>query len=50
MGLIFKPVRTILILGAAFIAGVFYERNMATDRCLDAGGRVADSGFCEGVK
>lgn len=50
MGLIFKPVRTILILGTAFVSGVLYERNSATDRCLDAGGHVANSGFCEGVR
>jgi len=41
----FRPIRTILLIFFAFLAGVLYERSHHMDRCLDNGGRM-DSGIC----
>ncbi|MHA6266299.1 hypothetical protein [uncultured Aliiroseovarius sp.] len=49
MGLLFRPFRLILIVGAGFLAGLLFERNSMTDRCLDRGGAV-DRGICIGGK
>ncbi len=49
MGLIFRPIRTIILLGSVFVAGVFYERFQTKDLCLDSGGTV-QNGICTGVK
>ncbi|NRP14257.1 hypothetical protein XMM379_000414 [Aliiroseovarius sp. xm-m-379] len=49
MGLIFRPIRTILLLGSVFLAGVFFERFQMKDTCLDRGGSV-QNGICTGVK
>ncbi|MCI2395104.1 hypothetical protein [Aliiroseovarius sediminis] len=49
MGLLFRPFRLILIIGAGFLAGLLFERNAMTDRCLDRGGAV-DRGICTGAK
>lgn len=43
----FRPIRTILLIFFAFLAGVLYERNIQLDKCLDRGGRM-DSGLCYG--
>ncbi|GGH37047.1 hypothetical protein SAMN05444007_10971 [Cribrihabitans marinus] len=42
-GLLRLPILVLI----AFVAGMFYERNAHTDRCLDAGGRVVDD-LCQG--
>ncbi len=39
-----------LILGAVFVWWYFFSEYMAIDRCLDAGGRWADGGYCEGAR
>ena len=39
-----------LILGAVFVWWYFFSEFMAIDRCLDAGGRWADGGYCEGAR
>ncbi|MFN3932551.1 MAG: hypothetical protein ACK4JY_12455 [Brevundimonas sp.] len=39
-----------LILGAVFIWWFFFSEFMAIDRCLDAGGRWADGGYCESAR
>ncbi len=49
MGLLFRPFRLILIVGAGFLAGLLFERSSMTDRCLDRGGAV-ERGICVGVK
>ena len=45
--MIFRPVRTLLIIFVAFLIGVLYERNQQADKCLDRGGQVVD-GMCYG--
>ena len=44
----FKLVRLPILFGVAFLVGVFFERNAALDKCLDAGGSM-QSGVCRGV-
>lgn len=39
-----------LLLGVAFVWWFFFSEFMAIDRCLDAGGRWADGGYCEGAR
>lgn len=41
----FRPVRTLLLLAFAFLAGVFYERQGVAERCQEDGGRIED-GIC----
>jgi hypothetical protein len=44
----FRLIRLPILLGTAFVIGVFYERNAALDKCLNAGGTMK-SGICRGV-
>ncbi|OJI93897.1 hypothetical protein LY10_00194 [Planktotalea frisia] len=44
----FRLIRLPIMFGAAFVLGVFSERNAALDKCLDAGGAMK-SGVCRGV-
>lgn len=44
-----RPVRTLVMLLVAFVAGLLYERNLQTDRCLDRGGHMSQ-GLCEGTQ
>jgi hypothetical protein len=44
-----RPLRTILLLIAAFVAGVFSERAARHDQCLDRGGAISE-GLCIGVE
>jgi len=39
-----------LLLGGAFVWWFSFSEFMAIDRCLDAGGRWADAGHCEGAR
>ncbi|MBW8305248.1 MAG: hypothetical protein K0M78_15325 [Brevundimonas sp.] len=39
-----------LLLGVAFVGWFFFSEFMAIDRCLDAGGRWGDGGYCEGAR
>lgn len=41
----FRPVRTLILLAVAFLAGVFYERNNHGERCHERGGQI-DEGIC----
>ncbi|MEM1350787.1 MAG: hypothetical protein AAGF27_00505 [Pseudomonadota bacterium] len=41
----FKPIRMLILAALAFIAGVLFERQNATERCTAAGGTVTD-GLC----
>jgi len=43
----FRPVRTFLLIILAFMAGLFYQRGIYADECLDRGGRMND-GICFG--
>ena len=45
----FRLIRTILLIGAAFVTGVFYERNNARTVCLDGGG-TWERGVCYGLE
>lgn len=42
----FRPVRTLIILLVAFVAGLFYERNLQNERCIERGGQMVDR-LCE---
>lgn len=46
----FRLIRLVLFVLIAFVAGVLFERSARADRCLDAGGRMNDAGFCEGMR
>lgn len=39
-----------LALGGAFVWWYFIRESAAIDYCLDAGGRWADGGYCEGAR
>lgn len=39
-----------LLLFAVFVWWFLFSEFMAIDRCLDAGGRWADGGYCEGAR
>jgi len=43
----FGLIRLPLLLGVAFVAGVFYERSQAREACLVAGG-TPQAGLCLG--
>lgn len=43
----FRPIRTLFLIGIAFLGGVFYERGNARTACLDDGG-VWDNAACFG--
>ena len=45
----FRPVRTLFLIGLAFVGGVFFERNAAREACL-AGGATWDSARCYGLE
>jgi len=49
MRLIFRPIRSILLIGTTFLAGVAYEKYNHSDRCLAAGGHI-NFGLCEGSR
>lgn len=40
----------LLILGATLIWWLFFSEFARVDDCLDAGGRWADGGYCEGAR
>lgn len=39
-----------LSLGAALVWWYLFRESAAVDHCLDAGGRWADGGYCEGAR
>lgn len=45
----FRLIRMIFLVAAAFVAGVLYERNTLRTTCLDGGG-VWEAGTCYGLK
>lgn len=47
--MLFRPVRTIVIILLAFVAGVVFERQSHADQCLDLGGKM-ENGFCIGAR
>lgn len=44
----FRLIRTILLVGVAFVVGVSYERNAVRTACLDGGG-TWERGACYGL-
>lgn len=44
--MLFRPIRTIVIVTIAFVAGMVYERSNANERCTTAGGQMIN-GLCE---
>jgi len=44
----FRPVRLILLIAAAFLAGLMVERYNVSEKCKQAGGKV-DAGLCRGL-
>ena len=47
--MIFRPVRTLLLIAVAFVAGMFYERNRQAERCEAVTGILHDI-LCEDAK
>ncbi|WP_425037793.1 hypothetical protein [Primorskyibacter sp. S187A] len=45
MGFLLHPIRTLMLVGGAFLAGVFYEKYETHQRCILAGGQVQE-GVC----
>jgi hypothetical protein len=43
----FRPVRTLLFIFLAFVAGIIYERSNQSENCREQGGRFVD-GLCQG--
>ncbi|MEM9577359.1 MAG: hypothetical protein AAF999_10140 [Pseudomonadota bacterium] len=44
----FKPIRMLVLILIAFLAGVLFERHNTSEKCGAAGGRI-DAGLCRGV-
>ncbi|MEE4187091.1 MAG: hypothetical protein V2I76_01410 [Roseobacter sp.] len=44
----FKPIRLVILLGAAFLAGLLFERYNSSEKCVQAGGSM-DAGLCRGA-
>ena len=44
----FKPVRLLILLLVAFVAGLLFERYKVSEKCSASGGRM-DAGLCRGV-
>lgn len=44
----FKPIRLLVLILLAFLAGVFFERRSTTEKCNLAGGSM-DAGLCRGA-
>ena len=47
--LMFRLIRTVLLIGVAFVVGVFYERNGVRTVCLEGGG-TWERGVCYGLE
>jgi len=45
----FRPIRTLFLIGLAFLGGVFFERNTAREACLEAGA-TWDTASCYGLE
>jgi hypothetical protein len=43
----FRPIRTLILILVAFLAGVLYERSQQADKCLARGAHLVD-GVCLG--
>ncbi|MFZ7092476.1 hypothetical protein [Primorskyibacter sp. 2E233] len=42
----FRLIRFFVLLMVAFVAGVFFERNAASERCVSAGAKWLRTGVC----
>ncbi len=45
----FRPIRSLMLITVAFLAGIFFERANQRDTCLDRGGAISE-GLCIGVE
>ncbi|MDW4497295.1 hypothetical protein R5H30_04825 [Sulfitobacter sp. D35] len=45
----FRPIRTLALIGIAFVAGVLYERASDSQSCTDRGGEMSER-LCLGVE
>ncbi|ABG30954.1 hypothetical protein RD1_1310 [Roseobacter denitrificans OCh 114] len=45
---VFKPIRLLFLILAAFLAGLLFERNNTSEKCRTAGGTM-DAGLCRNV-
>jgi len=43
----FRLIRFVFVILAAFVAGILYERDRRNDACIDAGGVWSPAGFCD---
>ncbi len=47
--MIFRPIRTLILMGLVFLAGIVFERYQHSQRCVAAQG-VAQDGLCRGIR
>lgn len=47
--MIFRPIRTLILMGLVFLAGIVFERYQHSQRCEIAKG-VTQDGLCRGIR
>ena len=47
--MIFRPIRTLILMGLVFVAGIIFERYQHKQRCAAAQG-VAEDGLCREIR
>ncbi|MDW3224514.1 MAG: hypothetical protein R8G34_16820 [Paracoccaceae bacterium] len=45
----FRPIRTLILIGIAFVSGIIFARELQRDTCIDRGGEMSD-GICLGAE
>ncbi|WP_187430537.1 hypothetical protein ROLI_036670 [Roseobacter fucihabitans] len=45
----FRPIRSLILIGVAFVAGVFFEQATHRQACIDRGGDMSE-GICLGAE
>ncbi|MFK7879901.1 hypothetical protein [Roseobacter sp.] len=45
----FRPIRSLILILVAFVAGMFFEQAAHRDTCLDRGGEMSE-GLCFGAE
>ena len=44
--MVFRPIKMLVFVGIAFVAGIIYERQSVSEECQLIGGKMLN-GFCE---
>ncbi|MBW4709291.1 hypothetical protein KX928_15980 [Roseobacter sp. YSTF-M11] len=47
--MLFRPIRTLIVIVIAFMAGLLFERSRISDSCATAGGTML-AGLCRGAQ